>query len=277
MKMYVRPVQVLQKTPVAPVRHIQNEDVFPMQREFARRHVNLVTNEIHPMNAKVLIVDDEPNVRLMYRAALEASGCEVYEADSGAKALDQCMAREHDVAVLDLRMPGGMDGLELLQEMVNLNIRTPAIMITAHGDILNAVTAMKLGAIDFLQKPILPEELRNVVRDVLVRHEPEDEGQEPHDLDDCLRRAKRAINLRDFDAAKSELINALEIDPESRQAINLVGVMLEMRGEYDDAKRAQTPPPTVEATSGQAPWNMRRIFSLFHSGSGKEPSDTETL
>ena len=239
--------------------------------------VSVATNERPPMNAKVLIVDDEPNVRLMYRFALEGRGYEIYEADSGAKALDQCMEREHDVAVLDLRMPGGMDGLELLQEMVNLKIRTPVVMISAHGDVPNVVSAMKLGAIDFLQKPILPGELRNVVRDVLIRHEPEEAGKEAHDLDDCLRRAKRAINLRDFDTAKSELIKALEIDSDSRQAMNLVGVMLEMREEDDQSRSGQaTAADNVDTTSVSARWNMRRIFSLFHSGPGKGSSDTET-
>ena len=191
------------------------------------------TNETHAMKARILIVDDEPNVRLMFRSALESIGCEVFEADSGAKAIDQCLARNHNLVLLDLRMPGGMDGLELLQEMVNRKIQTPVIIITAHGDIPNAVSAMKLGAIDFLKKPILPEELRNVVKDVLIRHTPEEVAENADDLNNCLRRAKRAINLRDFETAKRELINALEINPDSPQAINLVRVMLEMRNEYD--------------------------------------------
>ena len=195
--------------------------------------MNSATNENHAMKARILIVDDEPNVRLMFRSALESIGCEVFEADSGAKAIDQCLARNHNLVLLDLRMPGGMDGLELLQEMVNRKIQTPVIIITAHGDIPNAVSAMKLGAIDFLKKPILPEELRNVVKDVLIRHKPEEVAENADDLNNCLRRAKRAINLRDFETAKRELINALEINPDSPQAINLVRVMLEMRNEYD--------------------------------------------
>lgn len=270
MKMYSRPVPVPQKTAATPARRFQSEDVFSKVWEVAGARPSL--NERPPMNAKVLIVDDEPNVRLMYRFALEGNGYEIYEADSAAKALDECKERRHDVALLDLRMPGGMDGLELLQEMVNLKIRTPVIMISAHGDVPNVVAAMKLGAIDFLQKPTLPGELRNLVRDVLIRHAPEEDGTETHDLDDCLRRAKRAINLLDFDTAKSELIKALELDPDSRQAISLVGVMLEMREEHDEATADNT-----EKTPAHARWNVRRIFSLFHTGSKKESSDTETL
>ena len=199
------------------------------------------------MNAKILIVDDEANVRLMYRSSLESAGYEIHEADSGAKALEECMARRHDVAILDLRMPGGMDGLELLRKMQELNINTPAVFITAFADVPNAVNAMKLGAIDFLQKPILPDQLREIVKDILVRHEPEDRPAEKRDYEYYLRCAKRAINLRDFTAANKHLVKALDIDPRSRQAINLVGVMLEMRQEHEHGAPARENEPTPVA------------------------------
>jgi FixJ family two-component response regulator len=275
MKMYLPAMTVLEITGAMPVQPFQDEDDFTEQCEPVGTSVCLANNEKRTMKARILIVDDEPNVRLMYRMALESSGFEVFEADSGTKALNQCMTRRHDVALLDLRMPGGMDGLELLHEMANLNIPTPVVMITAHGDVPNAVSAMKLGAIDFLQKPVLPDELRHIVRDVLIRHEPEEDGEETHDLESCLRRAKKAINLRDFDTARSELINALDLDPGSPQALNLVKVMLEMRGECNQTETGRA--PAVEAVKTPAPWTFRRIFNLFRSGSGKEPSDTETL
>jgi len=185
------------------------------------------------VNANILIVDDEPNVRLMYRSALDNSAYNIHEANSGEDALNQCLSRTHDVAILDLRMPGGMNGFELLQEMVNRKIKTPVLIITAHGDRPNAALAMRLGAIDFLKKPILPDELRNIVSDILIRHGPEESKGMPRDCDYYLRCAKRAINLRDFVAAKRDLVKALDLDSNSLQAINLVSVMLEMREEYE--------------------------------------------
>ena len=107
------------------------------------------------MKNRILIVDDEKNVRMMYRAALETEGFEVVEAESGAQAVENFAKAKFDVAVLDLRMPE-MDGLELLQAMRDKNIKTPAVIITAYGDVPNAVKAMKLGAIDFLPKPVTP-------------------------------------------------------------------------------------------------------------------------
>jgi DNA-binding response OmpR family regulator len=227
------------------------------------------------MNAKILIVDDEPNVRLMYRAALESEGWEIFEAGSGGKALAQCMTRTHDAAILDLRMPD-IDGLELLCQMHELKIYTPAVIITAYADVPNAVNAMKLGAIDFLKKPILPEQLRGIVKDLLARHGTQEQKGGPHDFDYYLRSAKRAINLRDFTAAKRDLIKALELNSNSPQAFNLAGVMLEMRNEYDEAKRYYSKAIKIDKNFEPAQQNMRRIFELFRFGSSKEPVNTDS-
>ena len=226
------------------------------------------------MDASILIVDDERNVRLMYRAALD-SMFDVDEADSAAKALEMFLARRYDVAILDLRMPE-MTGLELLERMNDAGITTPVVFVTAYADVPNAVNAMKCGAIDFLQKPITPDQLRAVVKDVLVRHSREErKTPEPHDFEYYLRCAKRAINLRDFPAARRNLVSALEINPDSPQALNLAGVMFEMREEYDQARRYYGRAIKVGKDFEPAQANMRRIYELFHFGSSQEPFNLE--
>ena len=102
--------------------------------------------------------------------ALETEGYVIKEAHCGAKALDELAAGGFDLAILDMRMPE-MDGLDLLAEMRNRGFTTPSVIITAYGDVPHAVRAMKLGAIDFLKKPITPEALRNIVADVVSRHQ----------------------------------------------------------------------------------------------------------
>ena len=227
------------------------------------------------MNEKILIVDDEPNVRMMYRAAL-GNDYRIFEAGSASKALDECTARRHDAAILDLRMPGDMDGLELLDEMKKLNITTPAVFITAYADVPNAVNAMKLGAIDFLQKPILPDQLRIIVRDILLRHQPEAGKDQPRDFDYHLRAAQRAINLREFEEARRHLVKALELNPKSPQAFYLSGVMLEMRQEYEQARRCYGQSIKLDKHFEPAQQNMRRIFELFHFGTSDEPVNLES-
>src|SRR5580658_8489779 len=121
------------------------------------------------MNERLLIVDDETNVRLNFRMTLETEGYEIFEARSGEQAVQLLATHSFALAILDVRMPG-MDGLELLAKMRESGIKVPAMIVTAYSDVPHAVKAMKLGAIDFLQKPLRPEELRSIVNEILKRH-----------------------------------------------------------------------------------------------------------
>src|SRR5277367_375593 len=120
---------------------------------------------------RVLIVDDEPNVRLMLETALASVGYEVIEAADGHAALELLRGPDFrcDLVLLDLLMPR-IDGMELLRRLRALGNVVPVVILTAHGSIPEAVEAMKLGAIDFLTKPTTPDALRRVVADVIARH-----------------------------------------------------------------------------------------------------------
>jgi DNA-binding response OmpR family regulator len=224
------------------------------------------------MSAKILVVDDEPNVRLGYRTTLEAEGYTIVEAHCGAKALDDLADGSFDLAILDLRMPD-MDGLELLGQMRKRGYVTPSVIITAHGDVPHAVHAMKLGAIDFLQKPLTPEELRNVVSDVLARHNTSTTppAAPRDDFESHIVTAQRLLNLRDFGRAKKHLIRALELNDKSAEAFNLTGVLFEMQEDYDRAKKYYGQAIKLDKRYEPAQQNMRRIFELFNFGSSKEP------
>lgn len=192
------------------------------------------------MSIQVLIVDDEPNVRLLYRSTLDSPSFAIHEADSAESALKELKLRTHDVAILDLRMPG-MNGMELLSEMRKQGINTPVVIITAYGDVPDRVKAFNLGAIDFLQKPLLPDQLRDVINDIVERHAPEAKGQTPSNFDDFVRSAKRAINLRDFVSARAYVLKALTLNPKSLRARNLCSVMLEMEAEHAGAAALAKP------------------------------------
>lgn len=115
------------------------------------------------MSQSVLIVDDEPHVRQMMRLALETSGYEVGEAPDGSAGLKLYGdGSDWNVVVLDQRMPG-MDGLETLTRLRATDPGARIIMATAYASIELAVDAMKLGATDFVRKPMTPEALRNAV------------------------------------------------------------------------------------------------------------------
>jgi DNA-binding response OmpR family regulator len=121
---------------------------------------------------RVLIIDDEENIRTTMRMALEAAGYEVGTAADGPEGLEQFGAGETwDLVLLDQRMPG-MDGLEVLRRMRERNPSARILMVTAYGTIELAVDAMKAGAVDFLRKPFTPEVLRGAVKAVLALPHP---------------------------------------------------------------------------------------------------------
>ncbi len=229
------------------------------------------------MKKRTLIVEDERNVRMMYRAALETEGFDVTEAESGAVAVEKFAQSTFDVAVLDLRMPE-MDGLELLEVMRDKNIKTPAVIITAYGDVPNAVKAMKLGAIDFLAKPVTPEQLRTLLNEVIERHAPPltpgRKARAPKYVADAsvhLLVAKRAINNREFDLARGHLAEVIKQNDRMIEAHNLLGVLFEMKHEYAVAKKCYGRAIAIDSHYEPAQQNMRRLFELFQFGSSKEP------
>jgi len=105
---------------------------------------------------KLLIVDDEPHIRHMMRLTLEG-GHHIEEAATGDEALSRFGdGRGYDLVVLDQKMPG-IDGLETLRRIKDRSPETRVLMVTAFASVELAVDAMKLGATDFLRKPMTPD------------------------------------------------------------------------------------------------------------------------
>jgi DNA-binding NtrC family response regulator len=116
---------------------------------------------------RILIVDDEPNVRLVFRTALESAGFAVTEARDGQEALGLIQDDSFALVLLDLRMPG-TDGMETLRLMRSKGVGVPVVVVSAHGSIPDVVAAMRLGVVDFIPKPLAPETLRRVVREAVI-------------------------------------------------------------------------------------------------------------
>ncbi len=108
---------------------------------------------------KILVVDDEKDLRWVLRKILLAKGYGVFEAENGANALKMLNKSSFDLVLLDNRMPGGMNGLEVLKKIMDIDPNILVIILTAFGNIKTAVTAIKQGAYDFLTKPFDKEEL----------------------------------------------------------------------------------------------------------------------
>jgi DNA-binding NtrC family response regulator len=114
---------------------------------------------------RILVVDDDSLSREFLTEAAESLGLIVDAVDSGQAALERLGAKDYDLVLTDLRMPG-MDGIELIQSMNVRHNEVPAVVITAHGTIEATVQAMRLGARDFMVKPVSPDSIRLVVERV---------------------------------------------------------------------------------------------------------------
>jgi CheY-like chemotaxis protein len=121
------------------------------------------------MSKRILIIDDEENIRRVTRLSLQVAGYEVGEAADGERGLEAFGdGSAWDAVLLDQRMPG-MDGLETLRHINERDATARVIMATAYASIELAVDAMKLGATDFVRKPMTPEILRNAVAAALAK------------------------------------------------------------------------------------------------------------
>ena len=108
---------------------------------------------------KILIVDDDPVTRSLLSKRLSKGEYEVETAENGVEAVRMIAENYYDVVLTDLMMPGGVDGIGVLETAKEKNLKIEVILITAHGSIDNAIVAMKKGAADYLQKPINFDEL----------------------------------------------------------------------------------------------------------------------
>jgi two-component system nitrogen regulation response regulator NtrX len=124
----------------------------------------------------ILIVDDEPGVRSALSGVLRDEGYDVDAVDSGEAALERLATQWYDVVVLDVWLPG-MDGLATLSRMRERQIDAQVVIISGHGNIESAVRAIKMGAFDFVEKPLSLEKTVLVVRNALRQHRLEAENQ----------------------------------------------------------------------------------------------------
>ncbi|MEH6444501.1 MAG: sigma-54 dependent transcriptional regulator [Oceanospirillaceae bacterium] len=118
---------------------------------------------VSKLSNKVLLVDDESAVRMSLMQSIELAGFEVISSNSAEHALTQISAHWEGVIVSDISMPC-MNGLELMEQVSKIDSDIPMILMTGHGDISMAVSAIQQGAYDFLEKPFAPDKLIDVIR-----------------------------------------------------------------------------------------------------------------
>jgi two-component system nitrogen regulation response regulator NtrX len=137
------------------------------------------------MKARILVVDDEAEIRRSVRMILEYEGYDVMEASSGPEGVALAEKESPDLVFLDVKMPG-MDGLEALQRIRTVSETLPVVIISGHGTVSTAVEATKAGAFDFIEKPLASERVLLTIRNALDQTRLADEN----------RSLKRAVEVR---------------------------------------------------------------------------------
>jgi two-component system nitrogen regulation response regulator NtrX len=149
--------------------------------------------------ARILIIDDEPGIRTSLAGILEDEGHKTALAESGEEGIALFAREEFDLVLLDLWLPG-IDGLAVLERLQTAAAGTPIIMISGHGNIENAVRATRLGAYDFLEKPLSLERVLLTVTHALSDRR----------LREQVRDLKRHFTLEEILIGESEAMQRLE-------------------------------------------------------------------
>jgi two-component system, NtrC family, nitrogen regulation response regulator NtrX len=128
------------------------------------------------MKSRILVIDDEAEIRRSVRMILEYEGYEVLEASSGPEGVILAERESPDLVFLDIKMPG-MDGLDALQRIKAFSETVPVVIISGHGTVSTAVEATKAGAFDFIEKPLASERVLVTIRNALDQTRLRDENK----------------------------------------------------------------------------------------------------
>jgi DNA-binding NtrC family response regulator len=166
----------------------------------------------------ILIVDDEPSMRMALSESLESCGYDICTSGDGVDALKRFQDDRFKVVITDMRMPR-MSGMEVLRGIKKISPKTPVIVITAYGTVNTAIEAMKEGASDFIMKPFSLEHLESVVKSVFDRHTESRDGLE-YGIEQCLSTERTIITQ---DQKMLDLLELLRTLSKSKSTILITG------------------------------------------------------
>lgn len=166
------------------------------------------------MKTKIMVVDDDPNIRELVRLYLEKEGFEVTCAERGDEAVKMFRASPPNLMLLDVMLPG-MDGLQVLKE-IRKTSKVPVIMLTARDETFDKVLGLELGADDYVTKPFETKELVARVKAVL-RRAPAESAPASGDADDTLRYPGLTVSLARYEVTYEG--HELEMPPKELEVL----------------------------------------------------------
>lgn len=222
---------------------------------------------------RILVVDDDAFSRTLYASVLEEGGHEVVLADGGPAAIGLLHQETFDAVITDLVMPDA-GGLQVLEEAQALSRPVDAIIVTGHGTVRNAVTALRAGAFDYISKPVDPEELRLSVQRLLSQRALLDENRELKSYVGLFRRCQALASCLDRDQIQRLAIEALIEEMGAVSAVFLAGTGGKPDADSKAAGRAEwTPSGGNRAVAGR----IHRAISAVLGGDPLAFPQVQTL
>lgn len=217
------------------------------------------------MNLKngILIIDDEKNIRMTLSQALQLFKVPIHTAMNGEEALVKMKAESFDIVLLDLKMPG-MNGIEVLEKIRENWPSVKVMIITAHGTMEAAVDAMKLGAVDFIQKPFSVKEIRNMVSQVIKRESLNESALSQYGT--AIELVRKYISEGNYTAATEAVKKAISLNTDCPEAYNLRGAILEIQNKKDEAAKFYRAALDIDPTYKPAKANLKRSTSWEEAG-----------
>jgi DNA-binding response OmpR family regulator len=205
----------------------------------------------------ILVVDDERNIRNNLRSLLEAEGYKVDVAGNGDEGLQHVKEGRYDIVFVDIQMPK-MDGLELLRYLQGIRRKLPVVMLTAYGSAKSAVEAMKLGAVDFLEKPFDPKAIKLLCQEILERQKIGMSGT----IEELLHLAELARARKAYTEARVYLKIAIQRDVTRPEPHYQLGELAEGDGHISHAVHYYYMALDVQSTFQPARDALKRLGRL---------------
>ena len=169
--------------------------------------------------AKILVVDDEAVIRVSLHEWLTDAGYQVFTAENGSQALEIIQKEELRIVIADLVMPG-MDGIELMKKSKELSPNIEVVIITAYGSIPTAITAMREGAYDYIEKPFCPERVELLIEKLVEHQELIEENLSLHQkLDD----RHRFENIIAKSSRMQQVVEVIKVVAKSNATVLITG------------------------------------------------------
>jgi DNA-binding NtrC family response regulator len=219
------------------------------------------------MNKKVLIIDDEKNIRIALTKCLKGEGYIVDSVEDGIEGLDKLSSAKYDLVLLDINLPE-LSGLKVLEKIREKGITSNVIIMTAYGTIEKAVEAMKLGALDFISKPFNPEQIRDIVRVVIDRQDLNENNI--NSLRDYIEYSKKCLISGRYIEGEEMLKKSLSISANDAEVYNLLGILSEYKEDLHQAQGYYRAALAMDASYRPAIKNLERTSQFIYQKAGME-------